>query len=120
MRTEQQFFLVVAAGDALTKLGAHWAATEAWIERLAEEKLSFQGLTFLVTKLEHPKTNNGMSGQMASREVRVAIFFSDPDRRALVQAGKPVPVTEAQARDLLGSMLRLELGGGKGWPAANP
>lgn len=126
VRTEQQFFLVVAAGDALTKLGAHWAATEAWIERLAEEKLSFQGLTFLVTKLEHPKTNNGMSGQMASREVRVAIrakwqlFFSDPDRRALVQAGKPVPVTEAQARDLLGSMLRLELGGGKGWPAANP
>lgn len=126
VRTEQQRFLVAAASDALTKLGAHWAATDAWIERLADENLSYQGLLFLAAKLEHPKRGGGSSGRLALRDARVAmrakwqLFFSDPIRRTLVQSGKPVPVTEAQARDLFSGAFQLEIGDGKSWPAEKP
>jgi len=36
--------------------GAHWVATEAWIERLGDEKLHGEGLRFLAEKLEHPES----------------------------------------------------------------
>jgi hypothetical protein len=92
--------VVRAASAALTKLGAHWADTDAWIERLADEKLYYEGLTFLAAKLEHPK-NAGSSGRNdLSREARVAMrqkwqaFFLDQERRKLVQMEKPVPITE--------------------------
>jgi hypothetical protein len=44
-------------------------------------------------------------------------FFADQKRQALVQSGKPVPVTEVEARDLLGGSYSLSLEGGKSWPA---
>src|SRR6185503_10413602 len=56
VRTERNEWVVRAASDALTQIGAHWAATDAWIERLADEKLYFLGLGFLAGKLDHPKS----------------------------------------------------------------
>lgn len=122
VRTERQKWVVGAASEALTKIGAHWAATEAWIERLTDEDLWYDAMTFLVGKLEHPN-GGGSSGNRPPREGRVAMrqkwqqFFSDKNRQALVQAGKPVPVTEAEARALLGGAFTISLDGGKAWPA---
>jgi HEAT repeat protein len=122
VRTEPQRWVVSAASEALTKLGSHWAATDAWIERLAGEDLWYEAMTFLVEKLEHPG-RGGSSGNRPSREGRVVMrqkwqrFFSDKERQALVQSGKPVPVTEEEARDLLGGAFSISLGGDKSWPA---
>jgi HEAT repeat protein len=122
VRTERQRWVVSAASEALRKLGAHWAATDAWMERLADEELWYEAMTFLVGKLEHPK-NGGSSGNRPSREGRVAMrqewqqFFSDKERRAWVQSGKPVPVTAEEANVLLGGAFSISLGGDKSWPA---
>ncbi|MCX6904592.1 MAG: HEAT repeat domain-containing protein [Verrucomicrobia bacterium] len=122
VRTERQRWVVSAASEALTKLGGHWAATDAWIERLTDESLWHEAMSFLVDKLEHPKSS-GAGSNRPSREGRVALrqkwqqFFSDRARQALVQAGKPVPVTEEEARDLLGGAFSVNLGGNQSWPA---
>lgn len=122
VRTERNKWVVTAASDALTKLGAHWAATDAWIERLVDEELNYDALLFLVEKLEHPNRTSS-SGSRPTREARVAMrakwqrFFSNPDRQAMVQAGKPVPVTEAEARDLLSGAFYLSVAGGGKWPS---
>ena len=122
VRTERHDWVVREAGEALTKIGAHWAAADAWIERLADEKLSYDALQFLAKTLERPKTFGG-GGKGLSREARVAMrekwqrFFSDPERRALAQSGKAVPVSEDQARDLLSDAFYFSLEGGGIWPA---
>ena len=41
---------------------------------------------------------------------------ADPERRSLVQAGKPVPVSESQARDLFDGAFAYCIEGGKSWP----
>ncbi|MBP8260015.1 MAG: HEAT repeat domain-containing protein [Verrucomicrobia bacterium] len=122
VRTERHVWVVREASQALTKLGAHWAATDAWIERVADEELWHDSMAFLVEKLEHPKPGGGTSGNRPSREERVALrqkwqrFFSDKERQELVQSGRPVPVTEDEARDLLGGAFRIWLEGDKTWP----
>lgn len=122
VRTEQQRWVVSEGSQALTALGAHWEATEAWIERLSDENLWFEAMRFLVEKLEHPKSEGGSSGNRPTREGRVALrrkweqFFSGNERQALVQAGKPVPITPEEARDLLGRSFSISLEGGKSWP----
>lgn len=123
VRTERHEWVVREASLALTRLGAHWVATEAWMERLGDEKLQSEGLGFLAEKLEHPKSN-GSSGRELGREARMAMrarwqrFFSDPERHALVQAGKPVPVSESQARELFSGAFSYWTEGGKIWPPA--
>jgi hypothetical protein len=124
VRTERHEWVVREASEALTKLGAHWEATDAWIERLADEQRYPEALRFLAEKLAHPESNGGSSGRTdLSREGRVAMrakwqqFFANPERRALVQAGKPVPITDAQARDLFSGVISLSLKNGKSWPA---
>ncbi len=122
VRTERHEWVVREAGEALTKIGAHWAAADAWLERLADEKLSYDALQFLAKTLERPKSVAG-GGKGLSREDRVAMrvkwqhFFSDPERRVLVQSGKPVPVSEDQARDLLSGAFHFSLEDGGRWPA---
>lgn len=122
VRTERHPWVVREASQALTSMGAHWAATDAWIERLADEELWYDAMTFLVDKLEHPKPSGGAGGNRPSREGRVAIrqkwqrFFSDKERQALVQSGQPAPVTEDEARDLLAGAFGISLQGGKSWP----
>jgi hypothetical protein len=122
VRTERQKWVVHEASEALTKLGAHWAATDAWIERIVDEDLWYESMTFLVGKLEHPKSG-GSSGNRPSREGRIAMrekwqqFFSEKKRQAMVQAGTPVPVTEDETRELLGDAYRIGLADGKDWPA---
>ena len=122
VRTERQKWVVSAASEALTKLGRHWAATDAWVERLTDENLWHEAMMFLVDKLEHPKSS-GASSSRPSREGRVALrqkwqqFFSDGARQALVQSGQTVPVTEDEARDLLGGAFSVNLGGNRSWPA---
>jgi hypothetical protein len=124
VRTERHEWVVREASEALTKLGAHWEATDAWIERLADEQRYPEALRFLAEKLAHPEGGGGSSGRTdLSREGRVAMrakwqqFFANPERRALVQAGKPVPITDAQARDLFSGVISLSLKNGKSWPA---
>jgi hypothetical protein len=127
VRTERHEWVVRAASEALTQMGSHWAATDAWIERLADEKVYFEGLGFLASKLEHPNGGRGGPGFSGRtdlpRESRVAMrgkwqrFFSDKERRALVQSGQLVPVSEEQARDLFSGAFQLTLEGGKIWPA---
>lgn len=122
VRIERHVWVVREASQALTKLGAHWAATDAWIERIADEELWHDAMAFLVEKLAHPKSRGGTSGNRPSREERVALrhkwqrFFSDKERQALVQSGQPVPVAEDEARDLLGGSFRIWLEGDKTWP----
>ena len=122
VRTERHEWVVREASDALTRIGAHWAATDAWIERLADEKVYYQGLGFLAGKLEHPKSGGSGGRTDLPREARVAmrekwqLFFSDKERRALVQAGQPVPVSEEQARDLFSGAFYFSVEGGKSWP----
>ena len=122
VRTERNKWVVTAASDALTKLGAHWAATDAWIERLADEKLSYEALQFLAAKLEHPKST-GSSGSNPTRDARVTLrgkwqrFFANPDRQAMVQAGNAVPVTEDEARTLFSGAFSISIEGGGKWPS---
>ena len=126
VRTERHEWVVRAASGALTQLGAHWAAVDAWIERLVDEKLYTDGLQFLADKLAHPKSGGSSGRTDLPREGRVALrakwqrFFADSERQALVQSGKPVPVSEDQARDLFNGVLSLSIEGGKSWPASNP
>jgi hypothetical protein len=122
VRTERHEWVVRSASEALTRIGAHWAATDAWIERLADEKLYYQGLEFLVGKLEHPKSCGSGGRTDLPREGRVTMrekwqqFFSDQERRAQVRSGKLVLVSEDQARDLLGGVYHLTIDGGGTWP----
>jgi hypothetical protein len=122
VRTEHHEWAVREASEALNRLGAHWAATDAWIERLADEKMYSEGLRFLAEKLEHPKSGGSTGRTDLARESRIAMrvkwqhFFADPERRALVQAGKPVPVSESQARDLFSGAFSYCIEGGKSWP----
>jgi hypothetical protein len=124
VRTEQHEWVVREASQALTALGAHWAATDAWLERLADEKLYGEGLRFLAEKLEHPKSGGSTGRTDLARELRIAMrarwqqFFAAPERRALVQAGKPVPVSASQARDLFSGAFSYYIEGGKTWPPA--
>lgn len=121
VRTERNEWVVREASHALTRLGAQWVATDAWIERLGDEKMHYEALRFLAQELEHPKSN-GSSGRNSGREARMAMrakwqrFFADPERRALVQAGKPVPVSESQARDLFSGAFSYLIEGAKRWP----
>jgi HEAT repeat protein len=123
VRTERHEWVVREASGALARIGAHWAATDAWIERLADEKMFQESLRFLAEKMEHPKSFGSGSRNAVTREGRIALrerwqhFFSDEKRRAIVQSGRPVPVTEAEARDLLGGAISLWLEGGERWPA---
>src|SRR6185503_16947039 len=77
VRTERHEWVVRAASEALTQMGSHWAATDAWIERLADEKVYFEGLGFLASKLEHPNGGRGGPGFSGRtdlpRESRVAM-----------------------------------------------
>jgi hypothetical protein len=122
VRTERNEWVVRSASEALTKIGAHWAATDAWIERLVDEKLYYPGLEFLVGKLEHPKSFGYGGRTDLSREGRVAMrekwqrFFSDTERRARVQSGQAVVVTEEQARGLFSGVYYLTVEGGGNWP----
>jgi hypothetical protein len=122
VRTERHEWVVREASQALSNLGAHWAATDAWIERLADEKMYSEGLRFLAEELEHPKSNGSSGRTDMAREFRIAMrarwqtFFADPARRALVEAGKPVPVSAAQARDLFRGAFSYSTEGGKSWP----
>lgn len=122
VRTEHHEWVVREASEALKRLGAHLAATDAWIERLADEKMYSDGLGFLAEKLEHPKSNGSTGRTDLARESRIAMrakwqqFFADPERRALVQAGKPVPVSESQARDLFSGVFSYYIQAGKSWP----
>jgi len=123
VRTERHEWVAREASQALIRLEARWAATEAWIERLGDEKMRSEGLRFLADKLEQPKSN-GSSGQDLGREARMAMramwqrFFADPEHRALVQAGKSVPVSESQARELFSGAFFNCIEGGKRWPPA--
>jgi hypothetical protein len=122
VRGEQHEWVVGSASEALLKLGARAAAADAWIERLADAKLYPAALRFLAKTLEHPATSSSSGRTDASREARFALrekwrrFFTDPERMALVQAGKPVPVTEDQARDLFGGVFAFDLEGNRKWP----
>jgi len=121
IRTERHEWVVREASLALTRLGAHWVATEAWIERLGDEKLHGEGLRFLAEKLEHPESH-GSTGHDLGREARMAMrarwqrFFADPERRSLVEAGKRVPVTATQARELFSGGFSYWIDGGTSWP----
>lgn len=122
VRTEHHEWTVREASEALNRLGAHWAGTDAWIERLADETMYSDALRFLADKLEHPKSGGSTGRTDLPRESRIAMrarwqqFFADPGRRALVQAAKPVPVSESQARDLFSGALSYSIQGGKSWP----
>lgn len=124
VRTEPHEWVVREASRALQQLGARRAATDAWVERLADEKMYSDGLRFLADELEHPRSNGSTGRTDLTREGRIAMrakwqqFFADAERRALVQAGKPVPVSEAQARDLFSGAFSYCIEGGKSWPPA--
>jgi len=81
-----------------------------------------EGLRFLAEELEHPKSGGSTGRTDLARESRIAMrakwqqFFAGPERRALVQAGKPVPVSESQARDLFSGAFSYCIEGGKSWP----
>ncbi|MDB6025752.1 MAG: hypothetical protein JWM68_1975 [Verrucomicrobiales bacterium] len=123
IRTEQNQWVVGDATEALGKIGAHWPAVDAWIERLADEKLYPEALRFLAAKLEHPETGGSSGRTDLPREERIAMrekwqhFFADPKRRALVESGKLVPVSEDQARDLFSGVISLDIKNGQSWPA---
>lgn len=93
------------------------------MERLSDEKLHFEALTFLANKLEHPPSQGAGGSARSSREARFLLrdkwrkFFADSQRMALVSAGKPVPVTEVQARELFGGVFAFSLEGNRRWPA---
>ena len=121
VRTERQKWVVSEASEALTKLGAHWPATEAWIERLADEDLWDHAMRFLADKLEHPKSA-GSSSSLPPRDARIEMrhqwqaFFADSKRQALAESGQPVPATDEQLHALLGGVFSLSLKNGQSWP----
>lgn len=123
VRTERHEWVVREASVALTNIGAYWAATDAWIERLADEKLYKDALRFLAERLQHPKGHGSGGRTDMPREARVTMrekwqrFFSDKERRALVQSGQPVVVTENEARELFTGAFHVSVEGGGKWPS---
>ncbi len=55
VRTEDHEGVVRETSEALNRLGAYWAVTDAWIELLADQRMYGEGLRFLAEKLEHPQ-----------------------------------------------------------------
>ncbi|OAI56298.1 hypothetical protein AYO49_04560 [Verrucomicrobiaceae bacterium SCGC AG-212-N21] len=104
MRTEQNEWVLRSASESLWQIGARWEATDAWIERLADEKVFEAAIRHLTKRLESLDAY-GWSGSVP-RSKRIDMrerwreFFADQKRRDLVQADKPVPVTRAELRGL--------------------
>jgi len=124
VRVEAHPQVVEAASEALVKLQAPWPATDAWIERLAHDEFAQEAVIFLSKRLDHPVAAGSMAGGRGSwhREDRLALrdswqtFFAEPHRVDLVKANQPVPVTEAEAMNLLGAY-SWQLDSRERWPS---